>query len=477
MLWPVSSEHAVSEKLGPPGSHWVNRAGLESMLRGEPFCLSYTVQWANGLYSGILVKVLAYLEVFLIPIFIVLNGFFAGAEIAIISASRGVLAERSRAGSRRATLALRLKDSPERFLPTVQIGITIVGASASAIGGMTLVGEFSQMFAPYMGPRSAGTLALLLVVGSISYLTLVIGELAPKNIAIKYSEQYAMALAVPMSILERLVSPVVRVLDVSTGIVLAPFGGKATEFDRVSRDELRHIILEGHRQGIYSATERALLASAIELINRTVKESTIPRHEVSTARPEATLGELREAVVGSPIPYVVLYDSQSDLVHGLVDWRDIFRGDPNDRALPLSQRVVYVPESAPLPKAIEQLQTARVHVGVVVNEYGEFEGLLSLTSLMQRQILAFTMPHGGHLGIRAVPGGWLVKGDVPLAVLREQLALPLEDNVFYTTLGGFVLEVVGHLPSVGDTFDLYGYRFTVRKMAGRRVDDVEIVHT
>ncbi len=468
LLRAVSSGRTV----GGTG-HWALGAGRWHVLavHSELVTCNSSLVTPAGILTGIVGQAL---EVLLIPVFILLNGFFAGAELAIISAGRGRLQERSKAGSRRAQMALRLKDSPDRFLPTVQIGITLVGSASSAIGGMTLVGMLAPNLTPHLGPRAGEAVALFLVVGAISYLTLVIGELAPKNLALRFSERYALLLAWPMSLLEKVFLPLVRILDLSTSAVLAPFGGKATEFDRVSRDELRSIIMEGHRQGIYSATERALLSSAIELINRTVKEATIPRHEVTTARPDARLGELRELVVNSAVPYVVLYDRRSDTVHGLLDWRDIHRAGAEEPALPYSQRVIYVPESAPLPKAIEQLQTARVMAAVVVNEYGEFEGLLPLTTILQRQILHFALPEGTHPGIKTVPDGWLVRGDVPLLVLREQLALPLEDTVFYTTLGGFVLEALGRLPQVGDTFTLYGYRFTVRKMDQRRVAQVEL---
>ena len=409
----------------------------------------------------------------LIPVFILLNGFFAGAELAILTAGRTTLAEMAAKGSRRAEIALSLKDAPERFLPTIQIGITVVGSLASAIGGLTLVAWLELHFAPYVGARLSEPLALVAVVGAISYFSLILGELAPKNLALKYPVAYALVVAYPVHWLERAAMPAVHLLDLSTSFVLAPFGGKLSGASRISREELRNVLLEGHRQGIYSTTERALVHRAIDLINCTVADAAIPRVDTLRAFPGATVGELRGLIAKAPVPYVVLYDPKSDQVHGIVGWREVFTGEPH-LAPQVVQRTIYVPESAPLPQALDQMQSANVEAAIVVNEYGEFEGLLPLMHVLQRQILSFSLPQSGHPGISPVSNGWMIQGATPLAALREHLALPLEDSVFYTTMGGFVLEAMGRLPVVGDAFELYGYKFIVERMARTRVDEVKI---
>ena len=414
------------------------------------------------------------IQLLLIPFFILLNGFFAGAELALLSAKRQALLEKKRQGSKNARAALSFKDAPERFLPTVQVGITIVGSVASTIGGATLVTAFEEMAAPHMGAQAARFLGIVLVVGAISFFMLVIGELAPKNIALKHPEQYSLVLGRPMALLEKAVYPLVRLLDLATAFVLAPFGGKATSLSHVSREELRHVLLEGHQQGLYTSMERAIITGAIDLVNRTVKEGTTPRHELAMAPPTVTLGELRTLIVKASAPYTVLYDESSDQVHGLLGWEDLFKGDPEDPAIRHSRRLVYVPESAPLPKAMEQLQKSGLQAGLVVNEYGEFEGLLALSTIWQRQLLTFGESDSGYPGIEPIEGGWLIRGDIALTALRERLALPIEDNIFYTTMGGFVLEALGRLPQPGDHFSLYGYSFTVRSMEGRRVHEVDV---
>jgi putative hemolysin len=412
----------------------------------------------------------------LIPFFILLNGFFSGAELAVLSASRPRLADAAAKGSRTAAIALRLKDTPDRFLPTIQIGITIVGSLASAIGGLQLVERIEPYLITVVGDF-AGALALLIVVGAISYLTLVFGELAPKNLALKYPEAYATAVAAPIRFLESAALPAVRLLDWSTALVLIPFGGKLTGASRVGRDELRNVLLEAYRQGTYSDTERALLHRVIEMMNLTVADVALPRVETVTALPNATVAQVRELLVDAPGGYVVLYDPGHDMVHGILGWREVLQGAPDVPAVQKAQRWVYVPESAFLPQAIDQMQAAATEVAVVVNEYGEFEGVLPLISVFQRQVLAFTRAKQGFPGIKPIEGGWLIKGNTALAMLREHLALPLEDSVFFTTLGGFVLEGIGRLPAVGDTFELYGYRFTVRAMDRNRVDEVEVTRS
>lgn len=417
---------------------------------------------------------LAIIELALIPFFILLNGFFAGAELAIITANRGKLTELSAKGSRSAATVLRLKDNPDRFLPTIQIGITLVGSLTSAIGGMRLVGWLEAYLTPHIGPSADQPVALIVVVGAISYLSLVVGELAPKNLALRIPERFSLVAARPLDLLEEAALPIVRVLDWSTGVVLAPFGGRARGGTKVSREELRNVLFEGYRQGTYSTIERSLLQRVIELMNATVADAAIPRTEAATAPPNATLGDLQSGSFRAPGGYVVLYEPAGDHVHGVLGWREIHAGPPDRPAIEVALKTIFVPESAPLPQAIDQMQAGAAEVAVVVNEYGEFEGVLGLSMLFQRQVLTFALPPEAHPGIQPIERGWRIKGIVPLAVLRERFALPLEDSVFYTTLGGFVLEAFGRLPEVGETFELFGYRFKVEKMDRTRIDEVAI---
>lgn len=414
------------------------------------------------------------IELALIPLFILLNGFFSGAELAIITANRGKMTELAAAGSRSAATVLRLKDNPDRFLPTIQIGITIAGTLTSAIGGMQLVGRLESYLTPLIGERADQPVALVIVVGAISFLSLVAGELAPKNLALRMPERFALIAARPLDVLEEAALPAVRVLDAATAVLLAPFGGRARGGTRVTREELRNVLFEGYRQGTYSSIERTLLQRVIELMNATVADAALPRTEVTTAPPTATLGELQAASFKAPGGYVVLYEPAGDHVHGVLGWREVHAGPPERPAREAALKSIFVPESAPLPQAIDQMQVGGAEVAIVVNEYGEFEGLLGLSMLFQRQVLTFALPPEAHPDIQLIEQGWRVKGAVPLAVLRERFALPLEDSVFYTTLGGFVLEAFGRLPEVGETFELFGYRFRVEKMERTRVDEVAI---
>lgn len=414
------------------------------------------------------------IELALLPFFIVINGFFSGAELAIITANRGKLTELSAQGSRSAATVLRLKDHPDRFLPTIQIGITLVGTLTSAIGGMRLVGWLEGHLTPLIGERADQPVALIVVVGAISFLSLVVGELAPKNLALRVPERFALIAARPLDVLEEAALPVVRVLDWATALVLAPFGGRARGGTKVSREELRNVLFEGYRQGTYSQIERTLLQRVIELMNATVADAALPRTEVVTAPPTATLGQLQGGAARAPGGFVVLYEPAGDHVHGVLGWREVYAGPSERPAREAALKTLFVPESAPLPQAIDQMQSAGAEVAIVVNEYGEFEGLLGLSTLFQRQVLTFALPPEAHPGIQPIERGWRIKGTVPLAVLRERFALPLEDSLFYATLGGFVLEAFGRLPHVGESFELFGYRFSVEKMERTRVDEVAV---
>jgi putative hemolysin len=415
----------------------------------------------------------AFVELALIPISILLNGFFAGAEIALLSAARPALSALAARGSRAAEAALRLKDRPEAFLPTVQVGITLAGSLASAIGGLNIVSRLMPRFAPYLGPSGAEIAALALVVGAISVLTLVVGELAPKHLALKYPESYAVVAALPLQGLERIAWPIVRLLDLAAAALLWPVGGRRKGGARVTRDELRSVLTEGHRQGAYSEVERVLIDRVIGLLNETVGEAALPRVATPTVGPGAGWPEVRRQLLASQSALVVVYDPASDQVFGVLGWRDAF-GDPAGAPAACARKVIYVPESAPLPQALEQMQAAGAEAAAVVNEYGEFEGFLTASMAFQRHVLAFALPQRAHPDIRPLANGWRIRGGTTLAILREQLALPLEDSVFYTTLGGFVLEGLGRVPAPGDTFDVYGYRFTVEAMDRNRIDTVAV---
>jgi putative hemolysin len=421
------------------------------------------------------------LQVAIIILLILLNGFFAMSETALVSSRKARLRQRAEEGKKGARAALELAASPNRFLSTVQIGISLIGVLAGAFGGATLAGPLADALravpalAPYAGPVAFGT-----VVVAITYLSLILGELVPKRLALNGAEGVASRVAGPMRLISVITSPAVWFLSASTEAVLRLLGASSTPELPVSEQEVEILMEEGARAGVFEEEERDLVRRALRLDDRPVRELMTPRPKVAwldvDLPPEEVLRQAREAGHS----YFPVARGDLDDLLGIVPikeaWARQASGEPADllgsvRPSPL------VPEGAPATDALEAFKRSGLPVALVIDERGHIEGLLTLRDVLEAlvgEVREEDQPVEEAI-VRREDGSWLVDGLLAADELKERLGLrelPREEEAEYQTVGGMVMDALGRVPEAGDRFEWEGHSFEVLDMDGRRVDKV-----
>ena len=402
------------------------------------------------------------------------------AEFAIVSARRHRLQTLAENGDARARTALELAAEPNRFLSTVQIGITVIGVLSGAYGGAvfatSLAGFVAQV--PALAPY-ASTIAFAAVVLVITYLTLVIGEIVPKRIALANPEPIAVRVARPMQILSVVSAPAVTLLSASTELVLRLVGAKEPAESPVTEEEVRLMLEEGTTAGVFDEEEQELVDRVFRLSDRRVASLMTPRHEIVGVDLEDPLEENLARMRESGHSYFPVYRGSLDRVEGMVSvqtlWAQTPVGTPPDIEAALFEPL-YLPESLPALKVMEQFREATTHVALVTDEYGSIEGLLTLHDLLESIVGALPDVHDEEpMAVERADGSWLLDGLLPVEEFRDRFDLPPlpdEDRGYYQTLGGFVMMHLERTPVTGDRFDWVGNDFEVVDMDGNRVDKV-----
>jgi putative hemolysin len=419
-------------------------------------------------------------DLLLLAILFVLNGVFAMSELAIASSRKSRLQQLAEEGSGRAEAALQLAEHPNRFLATVQIGITLIGIVTGFFGGAALSDSVARQLAriPPLGPY-AEPVAVVVVVGLVTYLSLVIGELVPKRLALQSPERVAMLVAQPMTALSRFASPIVHFLGASSDIVLRLFGARHAQDPPVSEEEIDILLQEGIAAGVFFPAEHELVGGIFELGEREVRELMTPRYRVVALDVDDPLDVNLQKMAASPHQNFPVYEGDLDRLIGIAPvkklWAASLTGEPIDlRAL--AEPALIVPESMPAIEVLERFRDRHGNTAMVVDEYGGIQGLLSLHDLMEAITgdLAPSPESAGEI-VQRSDGSWLLDGALPVHEVRDVLELgplPGEESGDFETLGGFVMSRLGRIPEVGDTTDWEGHRFEVVDMDGRRVDRV-----
>ena len=418
-------------------------------------------------------------ELGLIALGIVLNGFFAASEISLISARVGRLTA-MRAPARGVAAALRLKESPDTFLATVQIGITLVGTLASAVGGATAARALAPFLASIGFGQAAQPVALGIVVVAITYVSLIFGELVPKAIALRDPERLAVRVAVPIAWLSRVSGWLVRFLTASTNAVLRVVGfGQAPESMPVSEAEIRYLVREGAARGIFERTEEQLVHNVFEFADKTVREVMVPRPRIrglDVATPPEELPRALAAIGHSRVPVY-----EHDIIHpvGVLFAKDVFRALAEGRPLSLSallRPAVFVPEATKISEVLRQLQQQREQLALVVDEYGTVVGLITVEDIIEEivgEIRDRGEPEGPALVSRLPDGSLLVDGVASVDDLRAA-GVPVEPSSEYTTAAGFVMATLGAVPAAGTSLTAAGHRWTVIETQGVRIRKIKI---
>lgn len=420
------------------------------------------------------------LEILLILILILLNGVLAMAEISLVSSREARLRQRAEAGHRGARMALELSENPSRFLSTVQIGITLVGILAGAFGGATLAEELGARLetVPALQGRGEG-IAFALVVAATTYLSLILGELVPKQIGLRSPEAIASALAPPIRLLSKMSAPLVAILEVSTRLILKVMGIRPSDDPPVSDEEIRLLLEQGARAGIFAAGEREIAQRALRLADRRVGELMTPRPQVVSLDVDESLAEHLDRITESGHSYYPVYQENPDQVLGIISikelWPRILRGE-DPRLVELLIKPLYLPETLPAHKALEALRSHGSPIALVLDEYGGVEGVLTLNDLLQAVVGEISsVTEGSSMAVRRPDGSWLFDGLLPTgeaAHLLEITGAEADEITEFQTLGGFIMARVSRVPEEGDRFEWQGYAFEVIDMDLRRVDKV-----
>jgi putative hemolysin len=419
-----------------------------------------------------------YIELAIIVALILLNGLLALAELAIVSSRRArlqALVDRDVVGSRR---ALALATNPGRFLSTVQIGITLVGVLSGAFSGATFGLYLAEWFVA-LGLRAsvAEALGVGLVVAVITYLSLVIGELVPKQIALRDPEKIAVRVAPAMTVMATIASPIVSFLDFSGRAVLRALGYKDKPVHRVTDEEIRSLMAEAETAGVLEPGERAMIAGVMRLGDRPVRAIMTPRREVDMLDLTADPDDIRRTIVESVHSRLPAHAGTPEEMLGIVQAKDLLdaylRGErPDIRAQ--VRPAPNVPDTADALDVLDVIKGSPVHIALVHDEYGQFEGIVTNADILEAIAGAFRTDEGSvePEAVRRDDGSWLISGSMPADEMADRLSIALPPDRSYHTAAGFVLSQLGHLPEVGESFNSHGWRFEVVDLDGRRIDKI-----
>jgi putative hemolysin len=418
------------------------------------------------------------IEIGIVAALIVLNGLLAMSELAVVSSRRARLKSFQQQGIRSAERALALADNPGRFLSTVQIGITLVGILSGAFSGATLGRRLADVLVEYGLTESvATTLGMGVVVTTITYFSLIVGELVPKQIALRNPERVAMLVAPAMTFLSKLGSPLVWLLKISGDAVLSLLGQSSETSQKVTDEEIRTIIAEAEHHGTIDSDERRMIAGVMRLGDRPVRAIMTPRTEVAWLDLNADKATIRNVLTLSQHSRLPAGEGSVENLIGVVQTRALLAAllsrkpfDPRD----FVRKAPIVHDNADALDVLATLREAEVPMALVHDEYGAFEGLVTPADALETIVGVFRADtHAdGPQAVQRDDGSWLLAGYMQADEMAEQLGIRLPPKRDYETVAGLVLAELHHLPETGESVDAHGWRFEVVDLDGRRIDKV-----
>jgi len=411
----------------------------------------------------------------------VLNGVFAMSEIALVSARKTRLQQRAENGERGASAALELMEEPNRFLSTVQIGITLVGIFSGAFGASQLAGPLSDVLAriAFIEPYSY-EIAFVSLVLVITYFSLVIGELVPKRVAINNPEAVSSSMAVPMRFLSKLARPIVSILSASSEFGVRLLGIKPGSEPEVTEEEIKVLIEQGHQMGLFEEAEREMFSGVFRMGQRRVEALMTPRTEMTWIDINDPRETIWDFIMKTSHARVPVADDDLDNLLGYIQIRDLLGVSPDDPEFNLRDYVkepIYLPETISAVKALDNFQSGGVHLGMVVDEFGGITGVVTDYDILKTIVgdIPENEKDTGNMAYKRADGSWLFDGLIVIDQLKDYLEIkkmPAEDKGIYQTLSGFVMSQLGQIPKVGSKFTYEDYEFEIVDMDGRRVDKV-----
>ena len=426
-----------------------------------------------------------FMEILVILFLVILNGLFAMTEMAIVSSRKSKLQELANKGSESAQTALDLASSPNKLLSTSQIGITFIGIFAGAFGGEQLADKLSPLLVkiPKIGALIATYshgISLFIVVTSITLVSLIIGELVPKRIALNNPETIARMLAGPMQTLSKIASPLVSVLGGATDAILNILNIDENDEPEVSEEEVKLMIREGARAGVFNLSEKNIVERTFRLSDKKVAKLMTPLTEVVWLNSKTPFEKLRKIIADTPHSHFPICKGGLDSIIGVVRTKDLLANFFVDKKVNLTRimnKPLYVPENTEALKVLELFKKSGIHMAIVVDEYGVVQGVISLTDILEEivgEIATADEVEEKPIKKRA-DGSWFVDGLVTLDEFKEYFHIAKisgESSGDFHTIGGFVMRRLDRVPVTGDMFEWRTYRFEVLDMDSNRVDKI-----
>ena len=425
-----------------------------------------------------------WLDLALILALVAMNGVLAMSEMAIVSSREARLRAMAKNGSKGASCALALAAEPGRFLSTVQIGITLIGILAGAFSGAALGAPVAQRLALLgIDPETAETLGFGLVILLTTYASLVIGELVPKQFALRSPEPIAALVARPMTWLARLTSPLVWLLDVTSAAIFKALGMNREAKNAVTAEELHLVVAEAKTAGVLEENERAIISGIVRLADRPVREVMTPRTEIDWLDISSSREEIRAALHATPHSRLPVARGSVDDIVGVIATRDLLMSvlDGQDIDLPrLTRAAPVIPDLMDAMDALAVLRSADVPLALVHDEYGHLDGIVTPGSILAALAGAFAsdLEHDDDPPcVEREDGSWLVSGAASADLLADRLGISLPAERDYSTVAGFSLDVLKHLPETGERFEFDQWTFEVVDMDGRKIDKLLVARS
>lgn len=418
-----------------------------------------------------------YFEILIVLVLTVVNGVLAMSELAVVSSRPARLKVLADQGWRGARTAIRLAENPGRFLSSVQIGITAVGVFSGAFSGATLGARLSEwLVSQGLSQGLADAFGVGLVVVGITYLSLIIGELVPKQIALRDPERVAARVAPMMSLLARVALPLVWLLDISGKAVLALLGQKGAGDEKMSDEEVKTVIAEAESAGVIETEEREMISGVMRLSDRTASALMTPRRDVEIIDLTDDIEDIRRQVYETRRTRLPVREDKADAIIGVVFVKDLVQALAERRKVEVKNFVTQAPIVTDRARALDVLKAIRastVHMALVFDEYGHFEGVITSGDILEA-ITGVFQEEGEDEPAFALreDGSFLVAGWMPIDEFSDKVGVQVDPNASYKTVAGLVLNTLNHLPTIGESFQRGPWRFEVLDLDGRRIDKV-----
>jgi putative hemolysin len=423
-----------------------------------------------------------FLEVFLIAILILLNGYLAGTEIAVVTARKSNIKQMAESGKRNAKIFLRLKEEPDRFLATIQIGITTVGVLASAIGGAASVKVLEPLLKelPIKAiSLAAGPIAIGIVVVIITYFSVIFGELIPKSIALMHPETIGLWTARTIDTFSKIASIFVKILTFSTAVVLSPFGTKPfTERAYITEEEVKLLIKEGGKHGVFEPTEEKILHSVFEFTDMSAKEVMVPDTQMVAIQIDKSPTEILSLIVEEQFSRYPVFGKELNDIRGILYTRDFLTSLAKTGKVDIRKIMrppFFIPETMKISLLLREMQKKRIHMALVVDEYGGISGLVTLEDLLEEIVGEIRDEYDIESPvIQLSDGTMLIDASINLRDLKEDYQIILPESPEYETLGGFLMTTLQKIPQTGDGVEIEGKKITIVEMIGQRISKVKL---